>query len=115
MLVDDATVEIENVHRNLDMGKHMEKAILGWGPEQVALPAFVSTLSICIVFCAGYISNRASRSLFVPLGMAVVFAMLASYGLPGQLCRSCPKHCLRTSMKIRRKYKGKKPSSLGYL
>ncbi|MBX9689605.1 MAG: efflux RND transporter permease subunit, partial [Candidatus Obscuribacterales bacterium] len=80
MLVDDATVEIENVHRNMDMGKDIVKAILD-GAEQVALPAFVSTLSICIVFVPVIFLTEPSRSLFVPLGMAVVFAMLASYGL----------------------------------
>lgn len=80
MLVDDATVEIENVHRNMDMGKDIVKAILD-GAEQVALPAMVSTLSICIVFVPVVFLTEPSRSLFVPLGMAVVFAMLASYGL----------------------------------
>ncbi len=80
MLVDDATVEIENVHRNMDMGKDIVKAILD-GAQQVALPAFVSTLSICIVFVPMLFLTEPSRSLFVPLGMAVVFAMLASYGL----------------------------------
>ena len=80
MLVDDATVEIENVHRNLDMGKDIVKAILD-GAQQVALPALVSTLSICIVFVPLVFLTEPSRSLFVPLGMSVVFAMLASYGL----------------------------------
>ena len=80
MLVDDATVEIENVHRNMDMGKNIVKAILD-GAAQVALPAMVSTLSICIVFIPVVFLTEPSRSLFVPLGMAVVFAMLASYGL----------------------------------
>lgn len=80
MLVDDATVEIENVHRNMDMGKDIVKAILD-GAEQVALPAMVSTLSICIVFVPVVFLTEPSRSLFVPLGMAVVFAMLSSYGL----------------------------------
>jgi multidrug efflux pump subunit AcrB len=80
MLVDDATVEIENVHRNMAMGKHTVQAILD-GAQQVALPAFVSTLSICIVFVPLVFLSEPSRSLFVPLGMAVAFAMLASYGL----------------------------------
>jgi multidrug efflux pump subunit AcrB len=80
MLVDDATVEIENVHRNMDMGKDIVKAILD-GAQQVALPAFVSTLSICIVFVPVAFLTEPSRSLFVPLAMAVVFAMAASYGL----------------------------------
>lgn len=80
MLVDDATVEIENLHRNLAMGKDIVTAILD-GAAQVAMPALVSTLSICIVFVPLIFLTEPSRSLFVPLGMAVVFAMLASYGL----------------------------------
>ncbi|MBY0550516.1 MAG: efflux RND transporter permease subunit [Candidatus Obscuribacterales bacterium] len=80
MLVDDATVEIENLHRNLDMGKQMENAILD-SAREVATPALVSTFSICIVFVPLIFLTEPSRSLFVPLGMAVVFAMLASYGL----------------------------------
>ncbi len=80
MLVDDATVEIENVHRNMAMGKHNVQSILD-GAQQVAMPALVSTLSICIVFVPVVFLSEPSRSLFVPLGMAVTFAMLASYGL----------------------------------
>jgi multidrug efflux pump subunit AcrB len=80
MLVDDATVEVENVHRNMAMGKDIVTAILD-GAQQVALPALVSTLSICIVFVPLLFLTEPSRSLFVPLGMAVTFAMLASYGL----------------------------------
>ncbi|MBS1993192.1 MAG: efflux RND transporter permease subunit [Cyanobacteria bacterium SZAS LIN-3] len=80
MLVDDATVEVENVHRNMAMGKDIITAILD-GAQQVALPALVSTLSICIVFVPLLFLTEPSRSLFVPLGMAVTFAMLASYGL----------------------------------
>ena len=80
MLVDDATVEIENVHRNMAMGKDIVKAILD-GAQQVALPAAVSTMSICIVFVPLVFLTEPSKSLFVPLGMSVTFAMLASYGL----------------------------------
>jgi multidrug efflux pump subunit AcrB len=80
MLVDDATVAVENLHVNLSMGKDIERAILD-GAEQVALPALVSTLSICIVFVPVLFLTEPARSLFIPLGMAVVFAMLASYGL----------------------------------
>jgi multidrug efflux pump subunit AcrB len=80
MLVDDATVEIENLHRNMDMGKDIVRAILD-GAEQVAVPAMVSTLSICIVFVPVFFLSEPSRSLFVPLGLAVAFAMVASYGL----------------------------------
>ncbi|MBY0357569.1 MAG: efflux RND transporter permease subunit [Candidatus Obscuribacterales bacterium] len=80
MLVDDATVAIENLHSNLAQGKEITQAILD-GAQQVALPALVSTLSICIVFVPVIFLTEPSRSLFVPMGMAVVFAMLASYGL----------------------------------
>lgn len=80
MLVDDATVEIENLHRNMDMGKDIVTAILD-GAQQVAVPAMVSTLSICIVFVPVFFLSEPSRSLFVPLGLAVAFAMIASYGL----------------------------------
>lgn len=80
MLVDDATVEIENVHRQMEMGKHIEKAILD-GAAEVAMPAMVSTISICIVFLPVFLLSEPSKSLFVPLGMTVCFAMLASYGL----------------------------------
>ncbi|HEY3898136.1 MAG TPA: efflux RND transporter permease subunit [Chthoniobacter sp.] len=78
ILVDDATVEIENIHRNLGMGKPMVKAILD-GAQQIATPAFVSTICICIVFVPIFFLNGVSRYLFAPLAMAVIFAMLASY------------------------------------
>jgi multidrug efflux pump subunit AcrB len=80
MLVDDATVEVENVHRNLSLGKNIETAIMD-GAQQVALPALVSTLSICIVFVPVVLLTEPSKSLFAPLGLAVALAMLASYGL----------------------------------
>jgi multidrug efflux pump subunit AcrB len=80
MLVDDATVAIENLHVNLAMGKEIERAILD-GAQQVALPALVSTMSICIVFVPVVFLTEPSRSLFLPLGMAVVLSMMASYGL----------------------------------
>jgi multidrug efflux pump subunit AcrB len=93
MLVDDATVEVENVHRNMAMGKDIETAILD-GAEQVALPALVSTLSICIVFVPLLFLTEPSKSLFVPLGMAVTFAMLASYGLSRTIVPLMSKHLL---------------------
>jgi len=70
ILVDDATVEIENIHRNL--------AILD-GAQQIATPAFVSTICICIVFVPVFFLSGTARYLFAPLAMAVIFAMLASY------------------------------------
>ena len=78
ILVDDATVEIENVHRNMGMGKKLTTAILD-GAQQIAAPTFVSTLSICIVFVPVAFLQGAVRSLFLPLALAVVFAMLSSY------------------------------------
>ena len=80
ILVDDATVEIENINRNLEEGKELEQAILD-GAAQIAVPAFVSTLSICIVFVPMFFLGGVAKYLFVPLAEAVVFAMLASYFL----------------------------------
>jgi multidrug efflux pump subunit AcrB len=80
ILVDDATVEIENVHRNIAMRKPLVKAILD-GAQQIATPAFVATLCICIVFVPVVFIVGAAKSLFTPLAMAVVFAMLTSYFL----------------------------------
>jgi multidrug efflux pump subunit AcrB len=78
ILVDDATVEIENVHRQMASGKPLQQAILD-GAQEIALPAFVSTLCICIVFVPMFFLTGVGRYLFVPLAEAVVFAMLASY------------------------------------
>jgi multidrug efflux pump subunit AcrB len=78
ILVDDATVEIENINRNIDQGKEIVQAILD-GASQIAVPALVSTLSICIVFVPMFFLSGVARYLFVPLAEAVSFAMLASY------------------------------------
>jgi multidrug efflux pump subunit AcrB len=78
ILVDDATVEIENINRNLAMGKETVQAILD-GAQQIAVPAFVSTLCICIVFLPMFFLSGVAKYLFVPLAEAVSFAMLASY------------------------------------
>ncbi len=91
MLVDDATVEIENVHRQLDMGKHIVQAILD-GAQEVALPAFVSTVSICIVFLPVFLLSEPSRSMFIPMALAVSFAMMASYGLSRTIVPLMSKH-----------------------
>jgi multidrug efflux pump subunit AcrB len=80
ILVDDATVAIENIHRNLHMKKGLIQAILD-GSAQIAVPAFVSTLCICIVFVPVVFISGAARYLFTPLAMAVVFAMMTSYVL----------------------------------
>src|SRR6266705_246714 len=78
ILVDDATVAIENIHRQMATGKPLTQAILD-GAQEIALPAFVSTLCICIVFVPMFFLTGVARYLFVPLAEAVVFAMLASY------------------------------------
>ncbi|WP_213804619.1 efflux RND transporter permease subunit [Granulicella sp. dw_53] len=93
ILVDDATVEIENIHRNLGEGKELEPAILD-GAAQIAVPAFVSTLAICIVFVPVVFLSGAAKSLFTPLAMAVVFAMLASYLLSRTLVPTMVKFLL---------------------
>jgi multidrug efflux pump subunit AcrB len=80
ILVDDATVELENVHRHMAMGKQRIQAILD-GAQEIALPAFVSTLCICIVFVPMFFLKGVARYLFVPLAEAVIFAMLASYAI----------------------------------
>jgi multidrug efflux pump subunit AcrB len=78
ILVDDATVTIENIERNLGMRKTLIQAILD-GAEQIAVPAFVSTLCICIVFVPIFFLTGVAKYLFTPLALAVIFAMLASY------------------------------------
>ncbi|MDR3556513.1 MAG: efflux RND transporter permease subunit [Syntrophobacteraceae bacterium] len=78
ILVDDATVEIENINRNLAMGKETVRAILD-GARQIAVPAFVSTLCICIVFIPMFFLSGVAKYLFVPMAEALIFAMLASY------------------------------------
>ena len=78
ILVDDATVAIENIHRHMVSGKALEQAILD-GAQEIALPAFVSTLCICIVFVPMFFLTGVAHYLFVPLAESVVFAMLASY------------------------------------
>lgn len=78
MLVDDATVGIENINRHLEKGVPLEEAILE-GSREIAIPAFVSTLCICIVFIPMFFLTGVARFLFIPMAEAVVFAMLASY------------------------------------
>ena len=78
ILVDDATVTIENVERHMSLGEKLEDAILK-GAGEIALPAFVSTLCICIVFVPMFLLSGVARYLFVPLAEAVMFAVAASY------------------------------------
>src|SRR5256712_5735938 len=94
ILVDDATVEIENINRNIAQGKEIQHAILD-GAQQIAVPAFVSTLAICIVFVPMFFLTGVARYLFVPLAEAVVFAMVASYLLSRTLVPTMAKYLLR--------------------
>jgi CzcA family heavy metal efflux pump len=94
ILVDDATVEIENINRNLEEGKEVEQAILD-GAAQIAVPAFVATISICIVFVPMFFLSGVARYLFVPLAEAVVFAMLASYFLSRTIVPTMAKYLLK--------------------
>jgi len=94
ILVDDATVEIENINRNIAMNKEVITAILD-GASQIAVPAFVSTLAICIVFVPMFFLTGVARYLFVPLAEAVSFAMLASYLLSRTLVPTMARYLLR--------------------
>jgi multidrug efflux pump subunit AcrB len=97
ILVDDATVTIENINTHLEEGQEVEEAILN-GAHQIALPALVSTLSICIVFVPMFMLAGIAKYLFIPLAEAVVFAMLASYLLSRTLVPTLSKYWLRKHM-----------------
>ena len=101
ILVDDATVEIENIHRNLGQGKPIKRAILD-GAQQIATPALVATLCICIVFTPVVLLTGVSQSLFTPLAMAVVFAMLSSYVLSRTLVPVMAQSLLPSEMHLYR-------------
>ena len=94
ILVDDATVEIENINRNLESGKEIEQAILD-GAAQIATPALVATLAICIVFIPMFFLSGVPKYLFVPLAEAVVFAMLASYLLSRTVVPTMARYLLK--------------------
>jgi len=96
ILVDDATVEVENINRNREAepDKDMDEVVLD-SAAQIATPAFVSTLSICIVFAPMFLLSGVARYLFVPLAEAVVFAMLASYFLSRTIVPTMAKYLLR--------------------
>jgi multidrug efflux pump subunit AcrB len=96
ILVDDATVEVENINRNRDAepDKDMDEVVLD-SASQIATPAFVSTLAICIVFAPMFLLSGVARYLFVPLAEAVVFAMLASYFLSRTIVPTMAKYLLR--------------------
>ena len=99
ILVDDATVELENTHRNMAMKKPLVRAVLD-GAQQIAAPAFVSTLSICIVFVPVLLLTGAAKYLFTPLALAVVFAMLASYLLSRTLIPNMVHFMLKPEVKL---------------
>jgi len=96
ILVDDATVEVENINRNREAepDKNMDEVVLD-SAMQIATPAFVSTLSICIVFAPMFLLSGVARYLFLPLAEAVVFAMLASYVLSRTIVPTMAKYLLR--------------------
>src|SRR5271154_6578717 len=96
ILVDDATVEVENINRNREAEpeKDMDEVVLD-SASQIATPAFVSTLAICIVFAPMFLLSGVARYLFVPLAEAVVFAMLASYFLSRTIVPTMAKYLLR--------------------
>jgi multidrug efflux pump subunit AcrB len=99
ILVDDATVEIENTHRNMAMKKPLVRAVLD-GAQQIAAPAFVSTLCICIVFVPVLLLTGAAKYLFTPLALAVVYAMMASYLLSRTLIPTMVHYMLRSEVKL---------------
>src|ERR1700726_772331 len=100
ILVDDATVEVENINRNREAEpeKNLDEVVLD-SASQIATPAFVSTLSICIVFAPMFLLAGVARYLFVPLAESVVFAMLASYFLSRTIVPTMAKYLLRAEKK----------------
>jgi CzcA family heavy metal efflux pump len=101
ILVDDATVEIENIHRNLGMGKGVMRSILD-GAQQIAVPAFVSTLCICIVFVPVIFLQGVAQYLFTPLALAVVLAMMASYLLSRTLIPTMVRYLIPAELRFYR-------------
>jgi multidrug efflux pump subunit AcrB len=110
ILVDDATVEIENINRNLESGKAIEQAILD-GAAQIAVPALVATISICIVFVPMFFLSGVAKYLFVPLAEAVVFAMLASYLLSRTVVPTMAKYLLKEheEAEVERRHRSRNP------
>jgi multidrug efflux pump subunit AcrB len=118
ILVDDATVEIENVHRNMGIkGKTLVRAILD-GAQEIAVPAFVSTLCICIVFVPVLMLSGAAKYLFTPLAMGVAFAMLTSYLLTRTVVPTLVHYMLESEMHLYQEGEGADnatPSSEGVI
>ena len=101
ILVDDATVAVENTHRNIGMRKPLVRAVID-GAAQIAIPTFVSTLAICIVFVPVLLLTGTARYLFTPMAMAVVFAMLASYLLSRTLVPTMAHYLLKSEISLYR-------------
>jgi multidrug efflux pump subunit AcrB len=97
ILVDDATVEVENIHRNLAQGKRLTRAILD-GAAQIAVPAFVASSCISIVFVSVFFLTEPARSLFVPMGVAVALSVMASYVLSRTIVPTLVQHLLRSEL-----------------
>ncbi|HTD17421.1 MAG TPA: efflux RND transporter permease subunit [Chthoniobacterales bacterium] len=111
ILVDDATVEIENIHRNMAEGGDMHHCILQ-GAAQIAVPALVSTLCICIVFVPIFFLAGTAKYLFVPLAEAVVFAMLASYLLSRTVVPTFAKFLLPPELDRHRSHEPATPKTI---
>ena len=111
ILVDDATVTIENIHRHMSLGKRMVKSILD-GAHQIAVPAFVSTLCICIVFVPIFFLKGVAYYLFTPLALAVVFAMMASYFLSRTVAPTMANFLLGAEVHHPEGYKVERPDAL---
>ncbi|GJG89498.1 RND transporter [Gemmatimonadetes bacterium T265] len=110
ILVDDATVAIENIHRNLEQGKALRPAIVD-GAAQIAIPAFVSTLSICIVFLPIFALTGPAAALFRPLALAVIFAMAASYFLSRTLVPTMADYMLPAEIAAHAAERSARPSA----
>lgn len=112
ILVDNALVEIENIKRQIGLGKSVKQAIID-GAKEVAFPEFVSTLSICIVFLPIFLLSGTSSYVFRPLALAVVFAMIASYLLARTLVPTLASIILPAEARAEKKREGKPPRGLG--
>jgi CzcA family heavy metal efflux pump len=112
ILVDDATVTIENINWHLEHGKEVETAILD-GAAQIVTPAFVSLLCICIVFVPMFFLNGVARFLFVPMAEAVIFAMISSFILSRTLVPTMAKYLLKQHVQDEHAEDTKRPGPLG--
>ncbi|MFI4918990.1 MAG: efflux RND transporter permease subunit [Legionellales bacterium] len=113
ILVDDATVTIENINWNLEQGKEVQQAIMD-GAHQIAIPALVSTLCICIVFIPMFYLGGVAQYLFVPMAEAVIFAMLSSYFLSRTLVPTLAQYLLRKHQKNEARLTDQPPSRFAH-